>query len=252
VIQTESAHATTFVNRPLNEVIRESAMVVRGHTGESTSDWGKDDQQKVLYTYTTLTITEVLRDITQNFQENKITMRQPGGSKDGIEMHVPGTAHFKADSDVVVLLGSKNSDGTYDVPGLVTGVYSVVENNGEIYLENQLGVAAIYDPNKDLTTQSYNAKITLDVFRKIAKGAEIPEAKKAQFQSSSDEAKPGSFHGDHHEAETIAKVKSEDQKVKDQTIKQVSRGRIWIPITFVTIVALVGFLIFGYIRRGKV
>ena len=135
---------------------------------------------------------------------------------------------------------------------MVTGVYSVVENNGEIYLENQLGVAAIYDPNKESTTQSYNSKITLDVFRKIAKGAEIPEAKKTQFQSSSDEAKPGSFHGDHHEAEAIAKVKAEDQKVKDQsTTKQVSRGRILIPITFATIVSLVGVLIFGYVRRGK-
>jgi hypothetical protein len=97
------AHTTTFVNRPLADVVQESPIIVRGRTGESYSQWDKSGRGQI-FTYTPFTVSEVLKGA---LKETRILLRQPGGSAGDVAMNVPGTAMFTADEDVVVLLDEK-------------------------------------------------------------------------------------------------------------------------------------------------
>lgn len=163
-----NSHATTFANRPLVDVIKESHFIVRGKPQGSYSAWDKTGR-KTLYSYTDFVVSEVIKG---NLKDLRILVRQPGGSKDGIEMHVPGSATFVRDEEMVLLLGEKNEeDESYDVPGLATGKYTVERSEaGEPLLVNALGAGEIYDPKHDEKTLSYNSKIPLESFRKVVKG----------------------------------------------------------------------------------
>ena len=190
IFSYSSLFATTFANRPLGEVLKETPIIVRGKTGQSHSEWDKTGR-KSLYTYTDFYVTDTIKG---NVPNPRITLRQPGGEKDGIEMNVPGTAHFPSDEEIVVLLSNKiEADDSYDVPGFATGKYQLVVIDGETYLENSMGAAEFYDPNKR-GANSYQARIEYDIFKKIAKGEAAPEIEKNQFKRS--ESK--SAHEDEH------------------------------------------------------
>jgi hypothetical protein len=180
IFSCSTLYATTFANRPLGEVLKETPIIVRGKTGQSRSEWDKTGR-KSLYTYTDFYVTDTIKG---NVTNPRITLRQPGGEKDGIEMNVPGTAHFPADEEIVVLLSNKiEADESYDVPGFATGKYQLVVIDGETYLENSMGASEFYDPNKR-GANSYQARIEYDIFKKIARGEAAPEIEKNQFKRS--------------------------------------------------------------------
>ena len=105
--------ATTFINRPFNDVVKESPLIVRGRAADQYTDWGKGGSSKAIFTYTQFIITEVLKG---DLKETSILLRQPGGEKDGVELHVPGAAIFNRDEELVVLLGAFDAaDKSYDV-----------------------------------------------------------------------------------------------------------------------------------------
>ncbi|MEW6057661.1 MAG: hypothetical protein AB1540_13705 [Bdellovibrionota bacterium] len=247
--------ATTFVNRPLGEVMRETDIIVRGRAGESYADWDKSGR-KSIYTYTPLTVSEVLKG---EVKESRILLRQPGGSKDGMEMNVPGAANFDSDEDVVVLLGNRNSeDGSYDVPGFATGKYEVVTGeNGEPALVNSLGGAAMYDPGKDPRTLSYNSKIPLEVFRRVAKGEDIPEAAHRQYERSQKPAAKGSYEADHPHHKHTPSPKSERGHEQPAPVASVqpesvqTKNPYWVPLSFAALAAALGLALWFLLRsRG--
>lgn len=224
-----NADAASFINRPLGDVVKETPNIVRGRAGENYSEWDKTGR-KALYTYTRLDITEVLKG---SIRESQILLRQPGGSKDGMEMSVPGTANFNAGEDVVVLLGERNKeDDSYDVPGFTTGKYNVsTSEGGAPVLINSLGGGAVYDPQKAPGTLSYNAKIPLDVFRSVAKGDDIPEAGHRQFQQSPKPAPQTAYDAGHHHVEpTPVPSESAVAPVAEPTPKNSKSW--WIPVSF--------------------
>ena len=68
-------------------------------------------------------------------QGPKLTIRELGGEKDGIGMQIAGAAQFSRGEDVVVTLGPRNADGTYDVRGLMMAKYSLEKDEaGNEYL----------------------------------------------------------------------------------------------------------------------
>lgn len=251
-----AAQATTFVNRPLGEVVKETANIVRGRPGESYSDWGKGENRQI-FTYTPFVVTEVLKG---GLRENRILLRQPGGGKDGMEMNVPGTAHFNTTEDVVVMLGERNKeDDSYDIPGFTTGKYSVVPGeNGEPALVNSLGGGALYDPNRDPRTLSYNSKIPLEVFRRIAKGEDIPEGAHRQYEGSRRPAPREAFEAGHsHEpaapkaAAPTPRPRPGDQPDAAAVRPPESGGRsIWIPISFAVLALAGGILLWRMSSKG--
>ena len=180
--------ATTFSNRPLGAVVQEATFIVRGHARSSHSDWGHGSNQRTIFTYTDFEVTENLKGKTHS---DRIVLRQPGGSKDDIEMAVPGTAAFSPGEEVVVTLAQADpSDGAYDVLNFTAGKYNVVNENGETYLVNSLSSGEIYDPGshnpKDL---SYTSKVSLQTFKKIIEGSAPEAAEQKQFSPSPSSSK---------------------------------------------------------------
>ncbi len=175
------------MNRPLLGVINDADFIARGITSDSYSDWDKSGKKNI-YTYTPLTISEMIKG---KINTRSILLRQPGGSKDGMEMHVPGSATFEHGQDVVVLLGKYNEeDQSYELPGLATGKYEVKKDSDGIEtLVNSLASEMVYTPKQspnDHAKHSYSnaSQISLDVFKKIAQGQNHPRAEEKQFTSA--------------------------------------------------------------------
>lgn len=229
------SYATTFANRPLGEVVKEAPHIVRGQaTAEPYSDWDKSGRRS-LYTYTPFLVVEVLKGDLK--RDSQILLRQPGGSKDGLEMNVPGTARFAQNEEVVVLLSQQNQDGSYDVPGLTTGKYQIVEGeNGEPELVNSLGGGMVYDPAANHETLSYNARIPLEVFRQIARGEQVPESLHKQFERG---AKPG--EDEHHPPRGLQSEQSQESEQQAVAEARPAKRSIWLPMVF-ALLALVGAL----------
>lgn len=244
-----SAQATSFVNRPMSEAVKDVPIIVRGTTGESYSDFEADKRR--IFTYTHLVITEVLKG---DIKETQILMRSPGGSKDGQEMSVPGAAQFTNGEDVVVMLGAMNTeDNSYDIPGLTTGKYNVARGeNGETVLLNSLGSAAVYDPKKTAGTQAYNARVSLETFRRIAKGEDIPEAAHTQFEQSKAPPPPGAFEAGHNHDEILARGEKPKPHVPDaDEVKQPEKTNVWVPLSFALIAAVAGLILWLGLRSSK-
>jgi hypothetical protein len=244
--------ATTFINRPLRSVIDEAPIIVRGRTGESYADWGKSET-RALYTYTDLQVTEVIKG---DVKDSKIQLRQPGGVRDGIEMQVPGSAKFNREEDVVVLLNPKNADdGSYDVPGLLTGKYSVSQSaDGQTILSNSLGgdslLHAANPANNHDHEQMYNSVVTLDVFRKIASGASLPQAAEAQYsarQRDAQNALPKPMPTDISSSKPDSEVPTiaENEAAREKSFP-------WIPLLLVAAIGSVAALVFYPKKPGGV
>jgi len=245
-----SCFATSFVNRPIGDVVKEADIIVRGRAGDGYADWDKGGRKQI-YTYTNFTVTEVLKG---KIKEGKILLRQPGGSKDGMEMSVPGVASFNTGEDVVVLLGNKNEeDASYDVPGFTTGKYNVVEGeNGEPKLVNSLGGGAVYDARKDARTLSYNSSIPLEVFRRLAKGEDIPEATHRQFEQSHKPAPSTAYEGGHSHARPKAELQATphpEASASPQKVEKSEKSNLWVPLSFI-VLAVFGVGLFMLLTRG--
>jgi hypothetical protein len=119
------AAATTFIQQPFPEAVSDAPVIVRGKIGGSTVDSGRTggDSGQRLYTYYELRVTEPLKGDLQG--QEKLTMREMGGAKGGVGMHVAGAAQFTTGEEVVVFLNDRNSDGTYDVRGMMMGKYNL-------------------------------------------------------------------------------------------------------------------------------
>lgn len=131
------SHATSFVPIPLTSQVGEADTIVRGKTGQGYSDYGpRNDGGRSIYTYYQLQVSEVLKgDVAPS---SSISIREMGGEVNGVGMQVAGASHFDPGEDVVVFLGPKNPDGSYDVKGLSSGKYNIrTDDDGT---ENLLGL----------------------------------------------------------------------------------------------------------------
>ncbi|MBI2606945.1 MAG: hypothetical protein HYW49_12800 [Deltaproteobacteria bacterium] len=241
------------MNRPLKDVVQESALIVRGRTGESYSDWGKSES-RTIYTYTHFAVTEVFKG---KLGETNIVLRQPGGSKDGIELHVPGAATFTPGEDIVVLLGPRFAeDGSYDVPGFTTGKYNVIEKDGRVFLESSLGGGEVYHPGKDSHSDSYDSRVPIEVFRELARGGNPPQADRKQFSSAAPSTGPKGVTAP--QAPTAGAGTSVPQKTSPSqgvnaafdTASSEEKRPLWIPLSFLALIAAGGFLIWRLLKKG--
>lgn len=123
----EIASATSFVIRPMGEVVDDAPIIVRGKTRDSRAEWSSPNEPgKKIYTYTELLVDEVIKG---EVEAKSIQIREMGGEKDGVTLEVPGTAQFKHGEDVVLLLSKPAGDGSYPLLGLSTGKYSVTRDS---------------------------------------------------------------------------------------------------------------------------
>lgn len=150
------------------DVIGEANVIVRGVVDSNYVDYEASGSGRIM-TFTKIIVEEVLKG---TLTAKEITVRQPGGAKDGVEMRVAGTAEFQAGEEVVLLLGAFDpSDRSYSIPGMATGKYFVERrSSGEEILVNSLGSEEIYRRSGDESLLSYTSRVSLDVFRAMARG----------------------------------------------------------------------------------
>ncbi|MEK6578401.1 MAG: hypothetical protein AABZ55_04170 [Bdellovibrionota bacterium] len=130
LLACSQALATSFYQRPFSETVQDAPQIARGHIGMTYVDWARSpDGTKRLFTYYELTIDEIIKG---TISSKSIQMRELGGEKDGIGMQVAGTAKFTRGEDVVVFLGDKNLDSSYDVRGMMMGKYNInIDEKGQ-------------------------------------------------------------------------------------------------------------------------
>ena len=117
------AHATMFMSVPLPDLVKGAPVIVRGIIGASHPDWVLDPNGgKRIFTFYAFQVEEALKG---DIQGGSIQIRELGGEKEGVGMRISGTAEFSPGEDVVVMLGPKNRDGSYDVRGLSSGKFNL-------------------------------------------------------------------------------------------------------------------------------
>ncbi|HTL12524.1 MAG TPA: hypothetical protein VL588_08565 [Bdellovibrionota bacterium] len=137
------AGATSFMVRPFSETIHSTDTIVRGILGPSYANWVEvQPDDKRIFTFYELEISEVVKGRVP--EGRSLVFRQVGGTRDGIGMDVAGTAHFAQGEDVVVMLGARNDDGSYDLGNLMLGKLTVTRDaeTGE----EKLAGPALHEP----------------------------------------------------------------------------------------------------------
>ncbi|MGK5087849.1 hypothetical protein WDW86_09840 [Bdellovibrionota bacterium FG-2] len=156
-------HATTFLERPFPETVQDAPNVVRGKVGATTTEWVKgEDGTKRIYTYYELFIDESFKGKVE--RSTTVQMRELGGEKDGVGMHVSGTAQFNKDEDIVAFLGERNVDNSYDLRNMMMGKFNLQKDEeGNEYLVGA-GVSSLTRPelrgHEDLLHPGGNAPVT--------------------------------------------------------------------------------------------
>ncbi len=166
------ARATSFLERPFAETVKDSPVIVRGKIAQTYADWGhgQDTHQRV-YTYWELRVTELIKGSASG-AGGMLIMREMGGEKDGVGMQISGTARFSKDEDVVVFLSDKNGEGNHDVWGMMMGKLIVQRDaQGEETLAgpaiNSLTASQIRDEHEGHGDTRPAPKWTLEALRRL-------------------------------------------------------------------------------------
>lgn len=181
LIHSSASEATSFIQQPFPDTVEDAPVIVRGKTGKPTSNWGiATDGGKRIYTFNDLEVQEVLKG---TLLEKSIVIRELGGEKDGMGMHVAGASHFDAGEDVVVFLSEQNAENSYDVRGLMMGKYTIKQSpSGKEYLEGP-GISSTPDSEIKKTSDTDSTpEWTLDALRELIR----EQAKNAASDSESE------------------------------------------------------------------
>jgi hypothetical protein len=156
-------YATSFYPQPFPSSVQDASNIVRGKVGMSYSEWGEDnDGKKRLFTFYEVQTTEALKGSQSG---PTLVIRELGGEKDGVGLHVPGASHYERGEDVVVLLSDKNKDGSFDVQGMSMGKFNIqTDSQGEEYLVG-IGISRVPPSNPGSTPNA--EKWTLGALRNL-------------------------------------------------------------------------------------
>ncbi len=201
--------ATTFVERPLQEAVGDAAVVVRGTAGKSTSNWGKTDEgTRNIYTYTELQVSEVLRGPGLT-APTTIQVRSLGGEKDGIGMQVSGVASFNPGEETIVLLREKNSEGSYDVDGMMMGKFNL--------RTDEEGHEVVIGPG--IPRSETGSKWTFQAFRDLVASQPAP---RSRIQPSAGPSAAASLSPVRQEADAPVSTPSEAPRLQPSPGEEVS------------------------------
>ncbi len=119
------AHSTSFDPQPFPDQVEEAPILARGQIGNHFVQWVEEkDQTRRIYTYYEFQVTEVFK----GHLPDGVKIREIGGIKDGEGMEISGTAKFDQGEDVILTLGSENTDGSYSLRGMIMGKFNLSKN----------------------------------------------------------------------------------------------------------------------------
>lgn len=115
--------ASSFERIAPEKFVSEAPILVRGVTGKSHSDWGKDNSnQRKIFTFTDFEVQEVLKG---KVSQNRIVLQELGGEADGVGLQIEGAAQFNPDENIIIALAPTPTEGTYRVYGMTLGKITI-------------------------------------------------------------------------------------------------------------------------------
>lgn len=150
------AHATTIIPVSVEELTHGASNVVRARAVTSWSDW--DAQHAAIYTFTRF---EVLSQL-KGSAPLTLTVKQPGGDRDGVTMKAAGVRQFAPnEEDVLFLRPSIAGDGSMVVVGLVQGRFQVVRSAGTATVSNGVTGVMSFNPAQHAVSVYQGGRMTL-------------------------------------------------------------------------------------------
>ena len=131
---SQNADCSSFFPQPFPKTVQDAPVILKGKIGSHYADWGKGDNAKKIYTYYEFQNEEILKGTIPS--SSPLMIREMGGEKDGIGLHIEGAAYFETGESVVVLLKEANSEGTLDIHGMMLGKLNLeIASNGDEVLK---------------------------------------------------------------------------------------------------------------------
>ncbi len=162
------AIASSFMEQPFPDTVKNSPQIVRGKIGKSETQWTTlPDGSKHLFTYYDVEVTEGLKGKPK--PGSPIRIRELGGEKGGTSVQISGTAHFGTGEDVVVMLGeaTESGDRAYPVMGMMMGKFNVEKGpDGKEYLKGP-GLGSSLHPalRNENSPSGSQTKVSLEALR---------------------------------------------------------------------------------------
>jgi hypothetical protein len=117
--------ASQFIDKPFDDVARESALIVRGTIGATWTAW--DDAHEVIYTYATVRVGRYFGEATG---PDTLVVREVGGTVDGYAMEAIGFPMLREGQDVVLMLAKWEDGADYRIHAYNQGKYLVRQRAG--------------------------------------------------------------------------------------------------------------------------
>jgi hypothetical protein len=169
VLVVPTAEATLMVLLGLDEMARDSELVVRGTVTESTTRSLQDGRQ--LVTFTTLRVLESFKGSLS--PEATVTFGQLGGHLGSLSLEYEGRPVFKPGEEVIVFL-ERTLEDTLTVHGMAQGRFLVTANNDGLPLVRRtVGPTQAHSPlsAQELSANPlYKGTLSLDEFREVVAG----------------------------------------------------------------------------------
>ena len=148
-----AAEATVMTALSLDDMARGADVIARGEIVEQKSAW----IERRIYTVTRLKITESLKG--SHKAGDVISIRQLGGTVDGISQQIAGNARLAVGEEVALFLKSDPEKDLHYVMGMAQGKYAIDRSSGAPRAVRQLSGLSLSRPG----------------VRKLAKAHEIAE-----------------------------------------------------------------------------
>jgi len=148
-----SASATVLVKMEVEQLTKAAGEIVQGVVEEVRCE--KDPNNGRLYTYNTILVKQNIKGQA----EERVVIRQLGGSYNGVEMWISGTPRFTVGEEVVVFL--KKDKNVYFLRGMGQGAFSIKMVEGAKMAFQKTGNVALYnkdDKSGQSTVQKAEAK----------------------------------------------------------------------------------------------
>jgi hypothetical protein len=184
--------ASSFYEAPFPDTVRSAPNIVRGRIGKSEAQWVTlADGSKRLFTFYDVEVTEAFKGKAKN---GTIRVRELGGEKDGVGLHVSGAANFALGEDVVVMLGNSvdGAENTYPLSGMMMGKYSLEKGaDGKEYLRGS-GLGSSIHPSlrKEGNAAMKDVQVSLEGLREIVRTQASEPAPKMEKSANSGGREP--------------------------------------------------------------
>jgi hypothetical protein len=121
----------------IERMTKESHAIIQGQVVSSYSSWEGNN----IYTYTTIKINEIYKD---DHLGNHVTIKQMGGQVGNEGQEVAGTPKLKTNENNILFLTFWK--GNYWIHSIALGKFSIIEEEGTLFAENNLNNINLIDP----------------------------------------------------------------------------------------------------------